>query len=298
MASLSRLAHRPFYVFFHPQGPVARAELHLFVLVAAIMGAVSLLVFALVAIAVVRFRERPDRPARPAPYTPEYEGNRRLELLWFLIPTALVALIAVPMATQTFRLAHVPGGSDPLVVDVTSLTWKWLFEEPGQHIATVNYVVVPAGQPILFRLTADSAMNAFWVPALGGMEYNMPGEVLPLWLEAGKPGTYWGHSGQFSGVGFEKMFFTVRALPARGFSAWVRQVHRTAKPMTMSAYNRLLVFGTSGERTYSAYPAGTFPSRASGFGLVGGQYVPVSGGRVMPMAMSAAGGSPAQPGGA
>ncbi len=266
------------YVFFHPQGPVAKTELHLFVLASLIMGAVTLIVFALVAVAVVRFRERTNRSARTAPYTPEYGDNRPLELLWFLIPAAVLAVIAIPTVTQTFRLAHVPTGGDPLVVDVTSLSWKWLFQEPGQHIATVNYVVIPAGKPVLFRLTADSAMNAFWVPELGGMEYNMPGEVLPLWLEADEPGTYWGHSGQFSGVDFEKMFFTVRALSAQGFSAWVQQVHRTAKPMTMSAYNRLLVFGTTGEQTYSSYPPGTFPSQASGFGLVGGHYVPVTGG--------------------
>jgi len=119
-------------------------------------------------------------------------------------------------------------------------------------------------------------MNTFWVPALGGMEYTMPGEVLPLWLEADHPGTYWGHSGQFSGVDFAQMFFTVRVLSASGFAAWQRGA--AAEPaLTMAGYQGLLAFGTTGQHTYGRYPAATFPSQANGFSLIGGRYVAADG---------------------
>lgn len=261
----------PQYVLLHPAGRVGRSELHLMLLAAITMGVVIVFVFVLQAIAAIAFR---DTERRRAPYTPEWHGSRRLEVLWFVIPTLMLTVIAVPTVRQTYALARLPQKQDPLVIDVTSLTWKWLFEYPSQQVATVNYLVIPTGKPVLFKLTADSAMNTFWVPQLGGMEYTMPGEVLPLWLQSDTPGTYWGHSDQFSGTEFEKMFFTVKAVPPAQFAAWATQVHGAAPPMTMRDYRRLLVFGTVGQESYSAYPAQTFPAAANGFTLVGGRYIP------------------------
>ena len=55
------------------------------------------------------------------------------------------------------------------------MDWKWLFFYPEQGIATVNEVAAPVDRPILFKLTATSTMNAFYVPDLAGMIYAMPG---------------------------------------------------------------------------------------------------------------------------
>jgi heme/copper-type cytochrome/quinol oxidase subunit 2 len=189
------------------------------------------------------------------------------------LPVVLLTIIAIPTVKQTFALTKLPKAKDPVTIDVTSLTWKWMFEYPGQKIATVNYVEIPAGVPVLFELTADSPMNTFWVPQLGGMEYTMPNRVLPLWLEADKPGTYWGHSGQFSGLEFEKMFFTVKAVPMAQFKAWAAHVRRTAPPMTQADYKALLQQNTVGTQTYSSYPSYTFPTVANGFTLKGGMYM-------------------------
>jgi cytochrome aa3-600 menaquinol oxidase subunit 2 len=258
----------PQYVLFHPAGPVAQGELNLLVLASVAMGVVILGVYLLLAIALVRFREGPKRP--PGIYAPEWDGDRRLEAIWFLVPVVLLTIIAVPTVRETFHLADPPPArGDPVVIDVTSLTWKWLFEYPKQHIATVNYVVIPAGQPVLFELTADSAMDTFWVPRLGGMEYTMPNQVLPLWLEASRPGRFWGHSANFSGLDFEQMFFTVRAVPPSTFAQWADGLRHTAKPMTLSGYRRLLQFGVVGEESYGAYPASTFPYQPTGFTLTG-----------------------------
>lgn len=274
----------PQYVLFHPVGPVGRTELGLMILAGAAMAVVIVFVCVLLAIAAIRFR---DRDGRRAPYTPDWHDSKKLEILWFTIPVLILTLIGIPTVRQTNALAHVPSNAHPLVVDVTSLQWKWLFEYPGQHVATVNYLVIPAGRPVLFELTADSPMNTFWVPQLGGMEYTMPGEVLPLWLQADKPGEYWGHSGNFSGLDFEKMFFTVKAVSPVDFAAWTENVRQSSPALSMQDYQRLVAPGTAGTESYSAYPASTFPSVTHGFSLTGGQYVPADGGaRPMTMPMS------------
>jgi cytochrome aa3-600 menaquinol oxidase subunit 2 len=256
------------YVLFHPAGPVAATELHLMVLVGIAMAVVIVPVVTLFFYTAFRFRER---PGRRVDYLPHWRHNRRLELLVWIVPTLIVAVIAVPTVADTFSLAKLPKSAHHLVVDVTSLQYKWFFEYPGQHIATVNYLVIPDREPVVFKLTADSPMNTFWVPQLGGMEYTMPGRVLSLWLEASHPGVYWGHSGQFSGLWFEKMFFTVRAVKPAAFNAWVAKARR-ARPLTLADYHRLLRPTTARVATYGSYPADTFPSVANGFTLQGGMY--------------------------
>ncbi|MCL8208468.1 MAG: cytochrome c oxidase subunit II [Actinomycetia bacterium] len=262
--------HWPAFLLLHPAGPVGASELHLMEEAAIAMGFVILFVFVLFAVAVVRFR---DRPGRRAPYAPHFREHRWLEILWFVIPALILTVIAVPTVRQTYALASLPTAQDPVVVDVTSLDWKWLFEYPQQHIATVNYLEIPTGEPVLFELTANSPMNTFWIPQLGGMEYTMSGRVLPLWLEASKPGVYWGHSGNFSGIDYEEMFFRVKAVPPAEFARWAASVHATARPMTLADYRQLLRPGTTGEWTFGSYPASTFPKVPTGFTLSGGMYM-------------------------
>ena len=254
------------YVLFHPAGPVAQTELNLLTLSSIAMAVVIGAVFTLLVIVLIRFR---DGSRRRGWWAPDWDGDRRLEILWFLIPVALLTVIAVPMVSETFALAHPAKQKDPVVIDVTSLSWKWLFEYPGQHVATVNYVVIPAGRPVLFELTADSAMNTFWVPRLGGMEYTMPNQVLPLWLQAKHPGTYWGHSGNFSGLHYAQMFFTVRAVQPAQFAKWAASTRQSAPPLTLTGYHQLLSFGLTPAETYGAYPRATFPFQPTGFTLMG-----------------------------
>jgi heme/copper-type cytochrome/quinol oxidase subunit 2 len=259
----------PHYLLLHPAGPVAAIELHLMERAALPMGAVILLVWALCAIVLVRFR---DRPGNRAPYTPEWEGSRRLEALWFIIPVLIVVFIAVPTVRQTFRLTHLPVRRQPLTIDVVALDYKWLFEYPAQRIATVNFLDVPAGTPLLFELTAYAPMDTFWVPQLGGMEFAMPGRVLPLYLEASTPGTYMGRSANYSGAGYAKMTFAVHALPQAAFGAWVQQVRSSAAPLTETEYRALLRQDLTGLATYAGYPPSTFPAVSDGFTLKGGTY--------------------------
>jgi heme/copper-type cytochrome/quinol oxidase subunit 2 len=256
------------YVVLHPAGPVAADELHLLTLAAIVMAAFIVPVLALFGDVAVRYRARPGREPRAV------VSERRsgwLEALWLVLPAVVLTIIAVPTVGLTYALARVPKGTRPLVIDVTSLDWKWLFEYPAQGIATVNYVAIPAGRPVLFELTADSPMNTFWVPRLGGMEYTMPGRVLPLWLEADRPGLFWGHSGQFSGLEFDAMFFDVRALTAHGFARWTRATGRRPA-MTRGEYAALLRPAVVPASTYGGFPTGTFPAVTHGFTLSGGMY--------------------------
>ena len=63
----------------------------------------------------------------------------------------------------------------PLTVQVVALDWKWLFFYPEQGIATVNELAAPVDVPIAFKITSPAVMNSFFIPALAGQIYAMPG---------------------------------------------------------------------------------------------------------------------------
>jgi heme/copper-type cytochrome/quinol oxidase subunit 2 len=257
------------YLLLNPAGPVAKRELGVMLIASIAMAIVLLAAIGLFAYALWRFR---DRPGRSAIYTPEWDGGVRLEVVLFAIPLIIVGIISIPVIRQTLSLQRLPQTGNPLVINVTSVDWKWLFEYPKAGIASVNTLEVPAGVPLLFELTADSPMNAFWVPQLGGMEYAMPGRVLPLWLEANQPGVYMGRSANFSGPGFAYMTFSVHAVAPTKYAAWVREVRGTAPALTLTTYRTLLHPGVVRPAAYSSFPARTFPAQTHGFSLVGGMY--------------------------
>jgi len=236
----------------HPQGPVARQEYHLILYSFGVMAIVVLIVFVLFAFMLVKYRARPGNENITPP---EIEGNTKLEMIWTVIPILIVVALAIPTVRTTFALEKPPvtkSYTKPIVIDVTSADWKWIFSYPEQGIETVNYVDIPAGVPIQFELTAIGPMNSFWVPELGGQEYSMPGMSSGLWLEADHSGDYLGRSANFSGAGFAHMTFHVISKPQADFNAWVSHVKQTAPKLTSVDYEKLLKPGLTSRETYSS----------------------------------------------
>ncbi|GMA63197.1 cytochrome c oxidase subunit II [Alicyclobacillus fastidiosus] len=241
-----------------PQGPVARSEYYLIIWSFALMMIVVLAVFVIFFYMIVKYRATPENKDY---VPPEIEGNARWESIWTIIPLIIVIALAIPTVAVTYKLVKPPkadvattqgASNNPLVIDVIAERWKWVFKYPAQGIETVNYVNIPAGQPVDFELTSDGPMNTFWVPALGGMEFNMPGHDLKLWLEADHPGTYQGRSAQYSGRGFAAMTFDVNATTSADFAKWVQTIKQTKPALTKQANNQLSAPGIVPKMAFSS----------------------------------------------
>jgi len=141
---------------------------------------------------------------------------------------------------------------------VTSLDWKWLFQYPEQGIATVNYIKIPVGVPIRFEITADSPMNSFWIPQLGGQIYAMSGMAMTLYLQADEQGEYWGSGANFTGKDFAKMYFDVKSTTQEEFEQWVREIKASSPVLTLDGYKQLAKPSASEVKTFSAFPEGLF----------------------------------------
>jgi cytochrome o ubiquinol oxidase subunit II len=193
---------------------------------------------------------------RRASYRAEWEYSGRIELIIWAIP-ALVILFLGGMAWISSHdldpRKPLDSATPPLEVEVVSLDWRWLFIYPHEHIATINYLVVPTGVPVHFRLTSTSVMNSFFIPQLGSQIYTMPGMTTQLNLQADRPGDYTGISAQFSGPGFSDMRFTLRAESAEGFAGWLAQARAGGGVLNQATLAQLVrPTRAGGELTYGS----------------------------------------------
>ena len=145
-------------------------------------------------------------------------------------------------ATQT-----IAADVKPLEVQVVALDWKWLFIYPEYGIATVNEMAAPVDRPINFRITSSSVMNAFYVPALAGMIYAMPGMETKLHAVINKPGDYLGFSANYSGDGFSHMKFRFAGMDTQGFDNWVATVKASETKLDRQLYLTRLEIPTENE---------------------------------------------------
>jgi cytochrome o ubiquinol oxidase subunit 2 len=120
-----------------------------------------------------------------------------------------------------------------------ALDWKWLFIYPEQGIAVVNEAAAPVDVPINFKITASSVMNSFFVPALAGQIYAMPGMQTQLNAVINRPGDYDGFSANYSGAGFSGMHFKFRGLSASGFDEWVKSARSARRELDNESYLQL-----------------------------------------------------------
>lgn len=196
-----------------------------------------------------------------AQYRPDWAFSGQLELLVWSVPALVVIFLGgiAWIGSHDLDPAKPLDGPAPLKVEVVSLDWKWLFLYPEQGVASVNRLVIPAGRPVILRLTSASVMNSFFVPRLGSQIYTMAGMTTTLNLQADRPGAYRGLSANYSGKGFPGMGFTVDAVPAAQFDGWAAQARGGGAILDIPAYRALLAASENvAPATYRAVAPGLF----------------------------------------
>jgi cytochrome o ubiquinol oxidase subunit 2 len=216
------------YRLFYPKGPVASAQLKYTILDVCIMLLIILPTTVMLCVFIWRYAKK-----RRAPYDPDWSHSLTIELLIWGGPIAIVAALAVftyesvietnpydPTSLHTAAVSAEP----PLLVDVITTDWQWVFIYPEQHIATIDDLVVPKGRVVRLRMTSTSVTNDFFIPQLAPMIDVMPGMQTQDAFSAYGPGNFTGFSADFSGAGFAWMQFATRVVSADQFKGWVSSV--------------------------------------------------------------------------
>ncbi len=219
-------------VVMNPSGDVATQQAHLVFVSTLLMLLIIVPVIALTLLFAWRYRKGNTK----ATYAPDWDHSTQLELVIWGAPLLIIIALGLLTWINTHLLdpyrplqridatRPVPPATKPLLVQVVALDWKWLFIYPEQGIATVNELVTPVDVPIRFKITASTAMNSFYVPALAGQIYAMPGMDTTLNAVLNKPGQYEGFSANYSGAGFSNMRFKYYGVTATEFDGWVQKM--------------------------------------------------------------------------
>jgi cytochrome o ubiquinol oxidase subunit 2 len=240
-----------------PKGPIALAERDILFRAFAIMMIVVIPVFAMTFWFAWRYRAT-NTAAR---YEPNWMSTTVDAINW-IVPALIVLSLGVQVWTYTHRLdpyRPLEAAAKPTEVHVVAQDWKWLFLYPEQGIASVNELAFPAGVPLSLRITSDTVMNSFFIPALGGQIYAMAGMQTQLNLRADTPGRFIGRNTQYSGRGFSDQHFAAIAMTSLDFEAWVARAKQSPMQLDAAAYAALAKPSAKHPVTlYSTFEPGLF----------------------------------------
>ncbi|WP_223111528.1 cytochrome c oxidase subunit II [Billgrantia pellis] len=204
-----------------PTGPAARSQFWVWWAMLIVTVVVSLGVYALW-LYTFRRRHQPQR-------TPREE--QRVMLRWVLgggvlLPVlSIVALLIFAAPTGRGMLPLPLATTDPERIEVIGHQWWWEVRYPGEEgepdVVTANRLVMPAGEPVDFRVTSEDVIHAFWIPRLGGKRDMVPGRFSTIRLEADAPGVFGGQCAEFCGAQHTGMQLHVEALERDDYDAWL-----------------------------------------------------------------------------
>lgn len=171
---------------------------------------VLVVVGGLLVYAAIRFRRKDE--TEPA----QIHGNPRLELAWTIFPLlVLLVIFTLTFANMDYVRNGPPG---PITITVTGVQFAWSYKYPNGFVS--DRLTIPAGQVIRLDVTSRDVLHSFWAPRLGGQIYALPGQVNHGWLEADRPGTYYGQCNELCGIGHAIMQVTVIVKSQADYDRW------------------------------------------------------------------------------
>ncbi len=234
-------------VVMNPSGDIAAQQAHLIVVSTVLMLLIIVPVIALTFLFAWRYRQNNTS----ATYEPDWDHSTQLELVIWGAPLLIIIALGLLTWISTHLLdpyrplqridanRPIAASTKPLTVEVVAMDWKWLFIYPEQGIATVNELVTPVDVPVRFKITASTVMNSFYIPALAGQIYAMPGMQTTLNAVINKAGEYDGFSANYSGAGFSHMRFKYRGVSDADFESWVKKTKASTQQLTRQTYTEL-----------------------------------------------------------
>jgi cytochrome c oxidase subunit 2 len=223
-------------------------ELHMLILwICTIIG---LGVYGAMVVAIVKFRK--SKGAVPAKFT----HNSTAEVVWTVIPAAILIAMAVPAAESLIRMEDTRGSE--LTIKITGYQWRWHYDYiddgvsffstldresnaarqrgSGIHPDTVenyllavdNEVVVPVDTKVRLLVTGADVLHSWWVPEFAVKKDAVPGFVNEAWFTADTVGTYRGQCAELCGMDHGFMPIVVEVRSRDDFAEWLAEMGSTA----------------------------------------------------------------------
>ena len=216
---------------FAPVSTESQSIFELSRLVLMVTAAIFIVVFSLLAYAVVKFRRRPGSDVRePA----QVYGSTQLELAWTVIPVLIVVVLFLATARVIVAIQRAPRPGNAIEVTVIGHQYWWEYRYPSLKVVTANELHIPVSDPahptptFLTLLSADTD-HSYWVPRLAGKTDLIPNHPNSMWMDPHETGLYLGQCAQYCGTQHAKMLLRVYVQTREEFDRWVQQQSQPAQ---------------------------------------------------------------------
>src|ERR1700730_9159082 len=196
-----------------------------------VTAAIFIVVFSLLAYAVVKFRKRRTSDGRePA----QVYGSTQVELAWTVIPILIVVVLFLAAARVIASIQNAARPSNALEVTVIGHQFWWEYRYPSLKVVTANELHIPVSDPahptptFLTLLSADTD-HSFWVPRLAGKTDLIPNHPNSMWMDPRETGLYLGQCAQYCGTQHAKMLLRVYVQTRDEFDRWIQEQSRPAQ---------------------------------------------------------------------
>lgn len=175
----------------------------------------------------------------------QIHGNTNAEIIWTIIPAAIVAVIFFMTLNTMSRMtavgtvspiAHTHAIGDlvaekrvkeampvDLAIEVTGRQWFWIFNyNNGELIADTNHpepLIIPANKNVRLDMSSGDVIHAWYIPRFGPMRYVNPGEKSYVFFNV-PPGDYIGQCNVYCGLRHAYMLSRIKALPEEEYKQW------------------------------------------------------------------------------
>jgi len=205
----------------------------LYDIILGIAAVIFLLVEGLIIWSVLRYRRRPGDESLP----PQTHGNNLLEVVWTVIPTAIVFFLFA-ISLNTLNSVDAVSRTPDVQIRAVAGQFQWQFDyltADGQtKLFTVSTplaengggMAVPVGRTVQLQLTSPDVIHAFYVPEFLFKRDVVPGMTnrFEFKLDESEAGqTFRGQCAELCGIGHWAMFFDVVAKTPAEFDAWVKE---------------------------------------------------------------------------
>jgi cytochrome c oxidase subunit II len=218
-----------------PAGPQAGRISALWWLMLVICSVIYVLVVGTLIYTVIRWRNRrTTTDIEPAIVLLESTSERRISTVVSIATGATIVILFVLLLFDFSTGRELAGIERPnaLTIEVTGQQWWWkvryLDSVPSRIISTANEIHIPVGRPVQIQGKASDVIHSFWIPNLHGKRDLIPGHTTTTWIQADRPGTYFGLCGEFCGYQHAKMGLVVIAESESTFTAWADQQRKPA----------------------------------------------------------------------
>ena len=214
---------------FAPDSTPANSIYRLSLFELEILGAIFVVVFSLLAYAVVKFRERKEDSSEPA----QIYGSNQMELAWTVLPVLIVVVLFLTTAQVIHRVQDASRPEGTIEVTVVAHQFWWEYRYPQFGLVVSNELHVPVSDPnhptpTFLSLLSGDVDHSFWVPRLAGKTDLIPNHPNTMWIDPHETGVFLGQCAQYCGTQHAKMLLRVYVQSHDDFDRWVHDQQEQA----------------------------------------------------------------------